>query len=141
MSSNTSIQRKKSRKTSSNSPEMATNILTNEKVPVQYWLEINNENIIIKYIKNRKTYNFALKKTYFVGFPNKNLYVLCQKKDGDIDIEFVLNKYSNKEAFYNLQDLLSMDIFVNQRMLIDFLKSGKKICTITHGNPWLQLKE
>ena len=44
MSSNTSTQRKKSRKTSSNSPEMATNILTNEKVPVQYWLEINNEN-------------------------------------------------------------------------------------------------
>ena len=135
MSSNTSTQKKKSRKTSSNSPEMATNILNNEKVPVQYWLEINNENIIIKYIKNRKTYNFALKKTYFVGFPNKNLYVLCQKKDGDIDIEFVLNKYNNKEVFYNLQDLLSMDIFVNQRMLIDFLKSGKKICTITDGNP------
>ena len=135
MSSNTSTQKKKSRKTSSNSPEMATNILTNEKVPLQYWLEINNENIIIKYIKKGKTYNFALKKTYFVGFPNKNLYVLCQKKDGDIDIEFVLNKYNNKEVFYNLQDLLSMDIFVNQRMLIDFLKSGKKICTITDGNP------
>ena len=80
MSSNTSTQKKKSRRRSSNSPEMATNILNNEKVPLQYWLEINNENIIIKYIKKGKTYNFALKKTYFVGFPNKNLYVLCQKK-------------------------------------------------------------
>ena len=40
MSSNTSTQKKKSRKISSNSPEMAIDILTNEKVPLQYWLEL-----------------------------------------------------------------------------------------------------
>lgn len=143
MSSNNTTRKRKSTKRSnidSNSSDsktvsstpndIAINILTKNKINVQEWIGSNDDNIIIQYIEKGKSYNFALKRFYFVNFPNNNLYLPCAKIDGKLDLASVVASYNRKELYYDLQYLLSKKVFVQQRAIIDFLKSNQKICVI-----------
>ena len=122
----------KTKKSSTKSkPLMAINILTNEPIGVFEWLELDeNENIIFEIIGKSNKQLFALKRFYFENFCGKNIYLLSEKIDNELDIVTLVDKYNKNEVFLNLKDFLNLDININYSLIKDFLDTKEKICVI-----------